>query len=65
MFMDGFCHDYSSLEMQHIWHRVSEKFPNDLTMATGKRKIMFQGKEYDYHGEIDMDGRACGEGTLT
>ena len=34
-------------------------------MATGKRKIMFQGKEYDYHGEIDKDGRACGEGTLT
>ena len=33
-------------------------------MDLGTKKIRFQGKDYDYWGEVDPEGKACGIGAI-
>ena len=33
-------------------------------MDVGTRKIRLQGREYEYSGEVDQQGEACGLGAM-
>ena len=63
MFMVTFSHGYSNREKLEVYRKVGHQAFFHHTQVLGQRKVFIGSDEkYEYTGELDKDGNACGFG---